>query len=184
MMAGFKFALDELHAMVGGKLGKHDLPCPACSPGRSSPKKRQLPVLAIWLLGSDFATFNCMHCGIHGEAHASGRGNRVDRDAIRRALAESTTRDRETAAAQLGKARWIWRQRLAIPGTIVERYLREVRGYGGPIPATLAYLPPRGQHGAAMVAAYGIPLEPEPGHLVMQDEAIAGIQLTKLTSEG
>jgi hypothetical protein len=142
-------------------------------------------VLRIWLLDERFATFHCARCGIKGVAYADrGAGRRIDREAMQRARAEADTRDRETAALQLGKARWFWHRRLSIQGTVVEIYLRDVRGYGGAFPATLAFLPPCGMHGPAMIAAYGVPLEPQPGTLVMPEAAVVGVQLTRLTSKG
>jgi len=177
--------LDDLRVMVGRRVGVHDVACPTCGPERRSPKNRTREVMRVWLIDDRFATYCCARCGLKGEAHAGREAARhIDRAAIQRARAEAAARDRETAEKQLGKARWIWRQRLAIPDTIVEGYLRDVRGYRGAIPATLGYLPPRGLHGPAMVAAYGIPIEPEPGQLVIQDDAVMGIQLTKLTPEG
>jgi hypothetical protein len=50
------------------------------------------------------------------------------------------------------KATWLWSQRKPITeGTPPWLHLRK-RGYTGPIPATLGYLPPRGPHPAAMIA--------------------------------
>lgn len=177
--------LDDLRVMTGTRLGVHDVACSVCGPKCRSSKNQVRAVLRIWLIDDRFATYCCARCGLKGEAYAERDAARhVDRAAFQRARTEAAARDRETAAIQLGKARWIWRQRLAIPGTIVEKYLREIRGYGGAFPATLGYLPPRGLHGPAMVACYGTPIEPEPGRLAMQDDAVMGVQITKLTSDG
>ena len=66
--------------------------------------------------------------------------------------------------------------------TPVARYLAK-RGYTGVIPATLAYLPPRKQHGPTMIAAFGIGTEVEPGVIAAPNE-ITGVHLTWLTPEG
>jgi putative DNA primase/helicase len=67
---------------------------------------------------------------------------------------------------QRGKAAWLWSQRKPLAGSIAERYLREARGIDCPLPATLAYLPPtKPEHHPALIAAYGVPNEPEPGIL-------------------
>ena len=42
-------------------------------------------------------------------------------------------------AVRLRKARWLWRQRQVIVGSLAEHYLRHARGYIGPLPATLGY---------------------------------------------
>jgi len=45
---------------------------------------------------------------------------------------------------------------------------KAARGYGGrALPSTLAFLPARGEHGPAMIAAFGFPEEPEPGELTI-----------------
>jgi hypothetical protein len=57
-------------------------------------------------------------------------------------------------------------RRQPIAGTIAERYLRAARRYARPLPQTLAFLPPdKREHHPAMIAAFGIPDEPEPGVL-------------------
>ena len=67
---------------------------------------------------------------------------------------------------QRDKAGWLWSQRKRITGTVAERYLRQARGYPGPLPPTLAFLPARkpDQH-PALIAAFALIDEPEPGRL-------------------
>jgi hypothetical protein len=62
--------------------------------------------------------------------------------------------------------------------------LREARGYGGTLPATLGFLPARGDHGPAMIGAFGLPEEPEPNTLRIRDEAVVGVHLTRLAPDG
>ena len=51
------------------------------------------------------------------------------------------------------KAAWLWSRRRPITGTPAENYLRAARGYSGPIPRTLAFLPPaKPEHHPAMIA--------------------------------
>jgi hypothetical protein len=88
------------------------------------------------------------------------------------------------AQRERDKARWVWRQRQPIAGSIAETYLREARGYGGLIPPTLAYLPPRERHEPALIAAFGIATEPEPGMLAIADAAVTAVQLIKLRADG
>jgi putative DNA primase/helicase len=71
-----------------------------------------------------------------------------------------------------------------VEGTPAERYLRERRGYSGPIPKTLAFLPPlRPEHHPAMIAAYSLVDEPEPGVLGRPGNVTA-VHLTLLQSDG
>ena len=56
------------------------------------------------------------------------------------------------------------------------------RGYTGPVPATVGYLPARGRYTDAMIAAFGF-APAEPGVIAAPKEII-GIHLTKLTPDG
>jgi hypothetical protein len=47
-----------------------------------------------------------------------------------------------------------------------------------------AYLPPRGKHGPAMIAAFGAAHEPEPGVIAIADTSVTGIHLTRLREDG
>jgi hypothetical protein len=96
--------------------------------------------------------------------HADGRGfasaittllgERV-RNQSRPAKLEVYKQDQDNAST----AAWLWSQRRPITeGTPPWLYLRK-RGYTGPIPATLAYLTPRGPYPAAMIAAFGMAAE-------------------------
>ena len=82
------------------------------------------------------------------------------------------------------KAAWRWRQRRPIIGTVAKRYLREVRGIACALPATLAYLPPsRPDHHPALIAAFALPDEPEPG-VLGEPMGVNAIHLTLLTPDG
>ena len=80
---------------------------------------------------------------------------RIDPAEIARAKAEAAERDRTTRAERLSKAQWLWSKSRPLIGTVAESYLRGARGYDGPLPATLRFLPARGDHGPAMLAAFG-----------------------------
>jgi hypothetical protein len=87
-------------------------------------------------------------------------------------------------AAQRRKACWLWSQGKPIAGTIVETYLRSVRGYGGLLPGTLRFLPARGNHGPAMIAPFGLPSEPEPGWLAIAADDVMAVHITRLRADG
>jgi hypothetical protein len=91
---------------------------------------------------------------------------------------------RRDESDQRAVALWLWRQRQPIAGTSAERYLREARHYRGDVPPTLAYLPARGEYAHAMIAAFALPTEPEPGRLRLADAAVRGVHLTRLTPDG
>jgi hypothetical protein len=81
------------------------------------------------------------------------------------------------------KAAWLWSQRRPIAGTIAERYLREKRKYSGPLPPTLGFLPGSNDYPPAMIAAYGLVDEPEPG-VLGEPRNIPAVHLTRLLRDG
>jgi putative DNA primase/helicase len=85
---------------------------------------------------------------------------------------------------QAEKARYLWSRRQPIANSIAEKYLREARGIACALPPTLAFLPPsRPDHHPAMIAAFGIPGEPEPGMLGVP-RAVDAVHLTALAPDG
>jgi hypothetical protein len=81
------------------------------------------------------------------------------------------------------KASWLWSQRRPIVGTIAETYLRS-REIACALPVTLGFLPPRKpeQH-PAMIAAFAVPPEPEPGVLGVPHD-VQAVHLTLLRPDG
>jgi hypothetical protein len=96
----------------------------------------------------------------------------------------SPAHDQAESARERAKAQWLWRQRKPIALTIAETCLRRARGYGGVIPPTLAYLPPSDSHEPALIAAFGMTTEPEPGMLEINDDDVRAVQLIKLNRDG
>jgi len=82
------------------------------------------------------------------------------------------------------KAAWLWSCRRPITGTPGESYLRAARGYSGPIPRTLAFLPPaKPNHHPAMIAAFAVCHEPEPG-VLGEPLTVNSVHLTLLKPDG
>jgi hypothetical protein len=179
--------LETIERLTGGRLGVYDAPCPICGPARQKPVKRLKPVLRVWRLHAGFATFHCARCGERGHVR-DGTAVRLDPAAVERARREVAERECVIAASRLTKARWLWSKRRPLIGSIAETYLREARGYSGqvppPLPATLGFLPARGEYGPAMIAAFGVPREPEPGKLIIADDAVRGVHITRLAPDG
>lgn len=88
------------------------------------------------------------------------------------------------SARQLSKARWLWKQAVPIGGTPAETYLRVARHYSGDLPSTLRYLKPSDQYPAAMVAAFGMARENEPGVLEMPPGDVSAVHLTRIRADG
>jgi hypothetical protein len=172
--------LDIIDQLTGRRLGIFDVPCPECGPFRRMPKNQRKAVLRIWRLDPGFATFCCARCGERG--HARDR-NSAPPDPVKVAKAAAEC-DHAVKAERLSKALWLWRTRQPIIGSIAERYLRDARGYGGSLPTTLGFLPARGEHPPAMIAAFGLAHETEPGVIAISDTAVTGVHLTRLKLDG
>jgi hypothetical protein len=120
------------------------------------------------------------------------RGERCPRNILSRHRAPNIVQvvrcrqgDAKTAPVQddaerIARARYLWAQRQALD----ERYLCSSRGLHGPFPATLGCLPARGEHAPAMIAAFGVATEPEPGLLAIADHDVKAVHLTRLTADG
>jgi hypothetical protein len=174
-----------IDALTDGKLGRHDVACPLCGPCRHSPLNQRRPVLRVWRPEFGFASFHCARCDEHGYVHDRSTARpRPDRRVIEQIKIETVDRERIVVAERLAKARWLWARHIPIVNSIAETYLRTARGYGGPLPSTLGYLPPRGDHGPAMIAAFGFPNEPEPGELHLDYGAVRSVHITRLALDG
>jgi hypothetical protein len=169
------------------QFGKFDLPCPECStwPGRS-PAGRRRKVLRVWHDEVNFLTYHCVRCGIKGYARAHDDSRAIDPPHYQRFQTESENRDAEYRRRQRDKARWLWRQSLPLAGTIAEYYLRDCRRIMlDRWPETLRYLPPsKPKHHPALIACFGIPDEPEPGSMAIDETAVRGVHLTLLKEGG
>jgi hypothetical protein len=176
--------LNTINSLTKGDLGKHDVPCPLCGPMRRSPVNRRRKVMRIWFLSPGFATYHCARCGESG--YATGRtATHPDPATLQRARVEAANRDAISKSKRRSTANYLWRQRQLITGTIAEKYLREARRIPGRLPETLAFLPPaKPEYLPALIAAYGMPAEPEPGLLSIPERAVCAVQLVLLDNDG
>jgi hypothetical protein len=175
--------LADIDRLTGGKLGTRDIPCPECGPLRRTVRNQRKPTLRVWRTDEGFATFFCARCGESGYAH-DRNGARPDPEKLAKARAEADARARTHKAERLSKALWLWSRRQPIAGTIAERYLRDARGYGGPLPATLAFLPAHKDYRPALISAFGLAHEIEPGIVAIRDQDVRGVHLTRLRADG
>jgi hypothetical protein len=176
--------LNVINSLTAAKLGVHDIACPHCGPARRSPVNRRRKVMRVWRLSLGFATYHCARCGDSGYT-GDRTAARPDAATVERARVEAGEREAAARAKRLAKAKWLWRRRTPIARTIAERYLREVRGIPCHLPTTVGYLPPaKPEHSPALIAAYGIPTEPEPGLLSIPEGAMRAVQLVLLKQDG
>jgi hypothetical protein len=154
--------------------------CPFCSVGRKKANQAKA-VFRVWLQ-PDFLTYACAHCEAHGCLHAKNSVP-IPIEKIAEMRREVERQAEEHRKERLGKARWLWRMSRPIEGTIAERYLRN-RAITIPLPATLRFLPPKDEYPPAMIAAFGLPREPEPGRLEIAESDVSAAQLTRLKPDG
>jgi len=96
--------------------------------------------------------------------------------------AEAAAKDEASDAERRQLARWLWSQRRPVKGTIVETYLRN-RGYSEGIPPTIGFLPARRDYAPAMISAYALPNEVEPG-VLGPPLNIEAVHITELLPDG
>jgi len=136
----------------------------------------------------DGVKFGCNHCqwtggGFYRAELRAAPTTAVDLAALERTKAKAAERQRIEIAHSQIKVKRLWAKRQPIEAT-VERYLREARRYAGPLPPTIGFLPATDIYPPAMIAAFGMARETEPGRLVIDDAAVTGIHITKLKPDG
>jgi hypothetical protein len=134
-------SFSDITTATGGRLGIHDVACPACGPDRRDPANRRRRVLRIWREADDFARYHCARCGASGHARtdltdnvdhkAVGRiredhlGNSPDSRTVKRG--DSTYPMNTSAigddAGRTARALEIWNASAPIVGTPAETYL-------------------------------------------------------------
>jgi hypothetical protein len=174
-----------IDSLAGGKLGVLDIACPVCGPLRRSGINQRRRVLRLWRPDQNFATYYCARCGEAGRAtHRDvAAGDSRSAEARTRIVGEAAKHEADSKAKRIATAQRLWSRHQPITeGSPPFLYLRK-RGFTGTIPPTLAYLPPFRDFPAAMIAAFGMVTEAEPG-VIVPPKAVAGVHITRLTSEG
>jgi hypothetical protein len=175
---------DQLRDLIGRR---HlvDAPCPLCGPQRRALANQKRKTLRLWCTDPGFVTFHCARCGEQGWASDDDMRRSETSPAEAAAIAaEVQRREQDEARERLKIALGLWRRRQPIQGSIAETYLREARGYRGPLQATLGFLPARDEHPPAMIAAFGLARETLPDVLAIHDSAVRGVHITRLTPDG
>ena len=120
--------------------------------------------------------WNCRGCGRGGDAidlvrHVTGASFASAVEMVDGSPPTGLWPQERPARQEEGARACLWSRRKPI-SSVAKTYLRQARGYGGAIPATLAYLPPSDGHPPALIAAFGMATEPEPGVLEIDDDAV------------
>jgi hypothetical protein len=183
MMLASAIGLDDIDRLTGGRHGQFDVACPLCGPQRRTPINQRRKVLRIWRTDPGFAGFHCARCGEKGHAR-DGSAPPPDPVKLAGIRVDAARRERIARGDRIGRARWLWGHRRPLADTAAERYLREVRCYGGPLPATLGFLPGRGDFPPAMIAGFGVPLDERDEIISISSADIQGVHITRLASDG
>ena len=69
-------------------------------------------------------------------------------------------------------------------GSPAEVYLRQHRGIQCQLPTTLGFLPAHEPHPPALIAAFGLAHELEPGVIAINEHAVMAVHLIKLAPDG
>ena len=175
---------DQLTRLIGRR-NMADVACLLCGPQRRSTANQKRRTLRLWCTRPDFISYHCARCGEQGWASNSD-GTRSTAWTVETSdvAVEIHQREADEARARLKLALSLWRRRLPIEGSPAETYLRQARGYSGPLLATLGFLPATDIYPPALIAAFGMAHETLPGVLAIHDTAVRGIHLTKLLPDG
>lgn len=118
-------SLDDIRTLTGNRLGKHDVACPFCGPGRKAAHNRKRKVMRIWWKESDFASYNCERCDAKGYSRRADYTPRFDpirRMQQRVAPKPAALVPEATDAERTAKALAIWNEAGPIAGTLAEQY--------------------------------------------------------------
>jgi Toprim domain len=129
MSASTIFAWTDVERITKGQLGRTvSAPCPFCSSSRRTINQRK-PVFAVKLKESDFAIYNCAHCGESGYVHPE-TSRVIDLNERKKLRAEADKRERDDKQRRTASALQLWSERKPFTGSSAETYLRDTRGIG------------------------------------------------------
>jgi Toprim domain len=164
-------------------------PCPVCggTDGFSINLKKQVFNCRRGLTGGDVIAL-VQHLDSVGYldviAHLAGAAPQRTVCSIPKQPDHTFKQHEDKSQDNASKAAWLWDAHRPIAEDCpAGLYLRKARGYGGPIPSTLGYLPANGKHAAAMIAAFGFGDELEP-RVIDPPPNVTGVHITRLTQDG
>lgn len=181
-MAASTIDFKTIDGLTNKKLGVFDVCCPLCSDGRHTAANRRAKVLRIWRTEATFGSYFCAHCDASGYAF-DGNSPPPDEEKLKAAKAEAAERAKKNREDRQGLARWLWGQSRPARGSPVERYLAS-RGITMPAPPTIRYLPARGTHVHAMIAAFALPVMDGGGVLAPPLNDVMAVHITRLRADG
>jgi hypothetical protein len=187
-MTTLRSAADILHdfrvSTPSTAVGRYYAICPQCAHQRKQVHQK-LKCLGV-TIDARGVKLGCNHCAWTDGAfyQSAERGARTAPVISERDMAIMEERRQRDRAKSRSKSQWLWASREPLRRSIAEIYLRECRGYRGALPSTLGFLPARDDYPPAMIAAFGMARETEPGILVIGNDDVTGVHITKLKPDG
>ena len=190
-MTALRSAADILHdfrvSTPSSGPGRYYAICPECSHKRKKANQK-LKCLGV-TIDARGCKLGCNHCGwtdgaFYQTAKGTSRAAPVMSEHEKADKERAEEQRRRDLAASRSKSQWLWASRKPLKHSIAEIYLRECRGYRGPLPPTLGFLPARDNHPPAMIGAFGMANETEPGVLVIGSDDVTGVHVTRLKPDG
>lgn len=151
---------------IGDRLGKFDMPCPFCGPGRTSHENKIRKVLRVWRETAEKASYFCVRCGAKGFAKTDRfQTTNPQRMPI---TAASSAPSRNTAQI----AGMLWSRSLSLQGSIGERYFIGRNIDPQVLSPSIRFLPAHGKHGPAIIAKFSAGV------------FVTAIHMTRLSDDG
>jgi hypothetical protein len=167
--------LQSWAAALGGSICGASISCPG--PGHCA-RDRSLSVMLSAISPDGFLVFS--HSGDDWQTCRDFVRARLGLSPFKPGSCERAPRPLKTHDGISDKretAKWLWGGRQPVTDNCPGLYLRQTRGYHGPVPATLGYLPANGEHPPAMIAAFGF-------CVITPPPVVNGVHLTRLTMQG
>src|SRR5262249_27024678 len=120
---------DDVERITRGRIGATvQARCPLCSDFRSTQLKRRSKCLGGQKRSEDYAVFNCLNCGAHGNVFRDAPAPVID--FAERQHQRDTARRRDEAQKQerIIASQRIWNARQPFRGSPAEDYLLRLRG--------------------------------------------------------
>jgi hypothetical protein len=163
--------------------GRQYIRCPKCANNAKHAYNRRARKLAFEIVEDGRALWVCNNCGWHGGVVQSVRRDLFGSTESTQARSIAAARKEAEAAGRLNRAQQRWASSVHPKGTATATYLRQ-RGYDGPIPAAIRHLSSNGKFAHAMICAFGLPEEVEPGVLRIDRASVRATHLTRLLLDG
>src|SRR5262249_15048663 len=129
--SGVELSWDDAERITQGRIGATvQARCPLCSDFRSTRLKQRSKCLGVQRRSEDYAVFNCLNCGAHGNVFRDARAPVIDFAERQRQRDLARYRDEAHKQQRISAAGRIWDSRQPFRTSPAEDYLLYTRGIG------------------------------------------------------